>query len=476
MIAHFRLQQLFLSIFFFSVFIFGCKLDKIDGLVPLQPRGKSACLIQISGKVLDTRNLAPLPNVQIQSTHFTIETDLNGEFEIALKQRDIEGLDEILVSKEGYLENNFFANYASLIDATNCSEVISLDWEISLSPKQKPQWVDAKGIATFHIMDTIAFAQPIDSGEVEIIREIRDYMVKIKKGTVEEWTNLSISPNNGTAFGAGIVLSEDMFSLVRFVVENKGGISPDRLVTAIPNEMVKFQQPIEISFNTSAGLFEQRNQELPSLDLGNITKNELGKTNLVGNRVKTDLFATGNLYIGLKEETTDLMLNMLGIIEEKGREAAELIESLFNEFINSSQNENISITSSTPCVGAIVDQQIFSNCDCSEAKVETFKASTRNFANVNIQFPNGTPNNVRRRALNIIRSLYGGGNGQLKVTYSVFMPKCTNKIITSTEHILKVEGIVLGFPFTYEGLSNLETTEDILTCPITSACHQGCPN
>jgi len=108
--------------------------------------------------------------------------------------------------------------------------------------------------------------------------------------------------------------------------------------------------------------------------------------------------------------------------------------------------------------------------------VETYKTKTRNFANVNIQFPNGTPNNVQRRALNMIRSLYGAGNGQIKVAYSVFLPKCTSKIITSTENILKVEGTVLGFPFTYEGLKNLDTSEDTLECPITSACHQGCPN
>lgn len=470
----FSLKQFLLGVFFFSIFTIGCRVDKIDDLDPFQnTAAEEVCLLQISGKVLNTKTFEPLPNVQIQSTHFIVDTDQNGEFTVELNQLAINDLDQIQLSKEGYLMNKFFADYNAVINASSCAKVTSFNWELSLSPKQIPQWIGVEGTPEFHIMDTISFAQPLATGEVEILQDTRDYTIKIGKNDLEKWANLSISPNNGTAYGTGIVLSEDLFSLARLVVTEEGGISPDGLVTTYTNDDVNFQQPIEIAFANPKQLYEKNN--LTSLDMVNLTINELGNAALANNQIKINLFSTGNLYIGFNDEVTDLMINVLEAIE-KGYETDEAIDALFNNSTATARNNNVSISSSISCDGAIVDQQILDNCDCSEAKTERYRARTRNFANINIQFPNGTSNGVRRRAFNMVRSFLGSGTGQVSVNLVIALPKCTRKRITSTESILKVEGTVLGFPFTYEGLSHLNTTEELLDCPTTSACHQGCPN
>jgi len=53
---------------------------------------------------------------------------------------------------------------------------------------------------------------------------------------------------------------------------------------------------------------------------------------------------------------------------------------------------------------------------------------------------------------------------------------CTVKQVTSVERIRKVTGTIFGYSFSYEGLSSLSTTAQVLDCPTTSACHQGCSN
>jgi len=477
MTKSFSLKQLFLGVFFFSIFTIGCKVDKIDDLSPVQQsiaEEEEVCLLQISGKVLNTRNFKPLSNVEIKSTLFNIETDINGEFEVELKQSEIEGLDQIQVRKDGYLKNNFFVDYSSVINASNCSEVTSIDWELSISPQQASQWVGVEGLSTFRIMDTIAFAQPTATGEYEVIQDTRDYTVEIKKGTLAKWTNLSISPNNGTAYGSGIVLSENLYALARLVITENGGISPDGLVTTYLGDAVNFQQPIEVSFASPAELFEQENQELANLNMVNLTKNELGTTILADNKVKIDLLATGNLYIGLNEETTDLVANAIDAVKN-GYETDETINALSNSFNSTARNHSISISSSVDCPGAAVKQQTFSNCNCGRARYRRYTASTRNFATANIQFPNGTPRYVRRYAYNRIYSAFGSGNGRLRVSYWVYLPQCTRKRVTTVESLRKVTGTVFGFPFSHEGLY-LSTTAQVLDCPTSSSCHQGCSN
>jgi len=476
MINSLSLKQLFLGVFLISVFIIGCKVDKIDDLSPIQQNvaEEEVCLLQISGKVLNTKNFKPLPNVQVKSTLFEVETDLNGEFEIELKQSEMEGLDQIQVSKDGYLMNQFFADHAAVINASNCSEVTSIDWELGISPKQTPQWVGVEGASTFHIMDTIAFAQPKAMGELEILKDIRAYTVEIKKGTLEKWTNLSISPNNGTAYGTGIVLSEDLHSLARLVIKEEGGISPDGLETTYPNDFVKFQQPIEISFGSPSELMEEKNSVLTTLDVDNITTNELGRTTLADNKVELKLRSTGNLYIGFNEVTTDLVANALDAAKN-GYETEESIDAL-NNVNSNARRHSISISSSVYCDGAIVKQQTFSNCNCGRARWRRYNVSTRNFANATIQFPSNTPNYIRRYVYRVLYSSFGSGNGSLNARYWVYLPMCTVKQVTSVERIRKVTGTIFGYSFSYEGLSSLSTTAQVLDCPTTSACHQGCSN
>jgi len=477
MINSLSLKQLFLGVFFYSIFTIGCKVDNIDdlALVQQQVAEEEVCLLQISGKVLNTKNFEPLQKVQIKSTLFNIETDQNGEFEVELDQSDIDELDQIQVRKEGYLINEFYADYASILNGASCSEVTSIDWELSISPKQTAQWVGVEGMSPFHIIDTIAFAQPIATAEVEILQDIRDYKVEIKKGALEKWANLSISPNNGTAYGTGIVLSEDLFSLARIVVEEEGGISPDGLVTTYPNDMVNFQQPIEISFASPTELFEQKNQELTSLDIVNMTQDELGKTTIADDLVKIELLATGNLYIGFSELTTDLVANALDAVKN-GYETDDSINALNNSVNSNARRYSISVSSSIYCDGATVKQQTFSNCNCARAKWRRYNVNTPNFANANIQFPSNTPNYVRRYVYRTVYSIFGAGNGRVRASYWVYLPKCTQKQVTSIERIRKVEGTVFGYSFTYEGLSHLRTTAQVLECPTTSACHQGCSN
>lgn len=470
------LKQLFLGAFFFSIFIIGCKVDKIDDLEPVPQRAveEEVCLLQISGKVLNTKDFEPLQNVQINSTFFTVETDGNGEFEIEVDRLAIEGVDQIQVSKEGYLLNEFFADYKAILNASSCSEVTSIDWELSLSPKQASRWVGVDGMTTFHIMDTIAFAQPTDNDEIEILQDTRDYTVEIKEGALEKWANLSISPNNGTAFGTGIVLSENSFSLARLVIVEEGGISPDGLVTTYPNELVNFKQAIEISFTSPTELFEQENQTLTSLDIINMTKNELGSTVVADNKVKIDLRATGNLYIGFNEETTDLVANALEAIKN-GYETDETINALNNNSNSNARYYTIWVSSSVYCPGTIIKQRTFSNCNCAQPKWRRYTVSTRNYASANIQFPSNTPRYLRRYAYNAIYGAFGSGGGRLSASYWVYLPKCTRKQVTSETNIRKVSGTVYGFPFYHEGL-DLSTTAQILDCPTTSACHQGCSN
>ena len=127
-------------------------------------------------------------------------------------------------------------------------------------------------------------------------------------------------------------------------------------------------------------------------------------------------------------------------------------------------------------LGRIANQVTLSNCNCGNPITQDFAASLEGIENIDISFPIDVTENDRALALITLRALLGLSNDvNQSVSLSVPLDKCSTAVVTSQEVIRTVTGTILGFPFTYTGTDRLETTVVVEQCPITTPCHQGCP-
>ena len=213
------------------VAFFGCgKVDLVDDLAFNQESFTRATSLTVTGQVVDPETDLPVAGAKIKSNSFTTTTDSNGKFSANLTS--FTDTDVIMVSREGYVDYQFAANYADSSDGA------TLTWQINLPQRQQCVWVGPNEGAWYRYV----------SNGVE-------YVIDIRRGAVREWTEVCVSPN-GTVTGEGIGLA---FS--------RGGMISE--TPRSPGNFLTFLHPVDVRGFVFAGDTEPDSDTDPEVDPDN---------------------------------------------------------------------------------------------------------------------------------------------------------------------------------------------------------------
>ena len=319
-------------------------------------------------------------------------------------------------------------------------------------------------------MDTVATRL----GEMDsIILLTKLFVIDIRRGALLNPSRVAISPDNGRATGPGIPPDNRNLLFEKFAIEVNGSNFLNG--TASSRNSIEFEKALDIRWMPPIAINPETAITIDLEDLG-IKEGEVsldGSGNIVllisedGSQAVGELRVVEEVVVPLEE----------AIVMEKPLEEidAEFVENLEEvaEFAGAGET---TIASDVESNGRLINQQTFSNCDCSDPTLTTFTTQFTRAESINIDFPANATNAEISSATARLQTIVGtNGEGDESVSLSIALDNCQSKTVTSQEIVRTVTGTVLGFPFSYEGTDRLETTETISDCPTTSPCHQGCP-
>ena len=467
------------------VYLSSCgKLDKIDGMEAVLDTTSSSrssqCELIISGRVVNTKNLEPIAGALVESSQFTAETDEDGLFSVSITIVEDGVVDDITVRKDDFLVKEFKAFYGSLLTIGTCPAVTNISWDIGLSELKEDVWVGPNEGAWFKIMDTVATEFTNDLGLLDTALITNIYTVDIRRGSFDEFRNVTISPDNSRAVGPGIPIEVSNFVLVHFDIQVSEIANGLQQVASSRGEEV-FLKPLDIRF------------PLPVA----VNPDDFGVIDLSDLEIDTDaisLDGQGNIVYFETEDGrhgivfNPLLLNVVqpaleaiasgATLEEINRIITEGLEGL----AETDQGDGIGggstiVETDVESPGRIANEDKLSNCECGNPASQNYTASLDGFENITINFPADISEAQRALAFTTLRALLGiSGEPNQTVELSVTLDKCSTAKVVSQEVVRTVTGTVLGFPFTYTGTDRLETTVDTdHPCPTDTPCHQGCP-
>ena len=458
---NFKLSLLGVAILF--LFFVGCKGDKIEDmtLIPdISSNFRSGnCDLIISGRVVDTKNLQPLKNAILSSDLFVTETDEDGNFRVAVEMSAIQNPDFLVVTRRGYLPQTIPIFYDSVLDLGNCPDITNIDWKISLSKQKKCVLVGKGEGAWFKIMDTVANELVNELGLIDTVYNATIYTVDIRRQSLEEYVNLSISPDNSFAYGPGILVNHNLFRLANFVIED----------TDNPGVQLDFLKAVEIIYSNPNPNYTYRTI-FPVLDLEHIIIDEIGKASVIsGNKILIRLNGSGNVFIGVSSEDIELYRELLEVLRNRDKERILSIIQIIRNRPNSPSRISIEERK----VGNNIKEEIFSNCECGQPEQATYNVQFNGKEQIKINFPAGT--SQAEVTTKIRTMLANSGQSLLKADLKVNLDQCAQVTVISRPITECVTGVVDGFSFTYEATRKLETIIHYSDrCPTDTGCHQGC--
>ena len=429
------------------------------------------CELIISGRIVNTKNLAPIEGAMVKGTLFEAETDENGEFSVSLSLTEDDIIDDISVTKEGFLIKEFKAYLGSVVQLKTCPLVTNISWDIALSERQEGVWVGPKDGAWYKVMDTVATQITNNDGLIDTVLIARTYTIDVRRGSLDDWAQVFVSPDNSGAVGPGIPSEIRAFLVELLRIE----VNPDLTNssnTSSSNAFV-FDKPLDIRW-TIDDIIDP--ETLTSIDLENLG---IQDTEISINSDGEFVFLTtqaGLQAIGGMLFIENIVIPVLEAIQNG--EPIEPIEAALLdglEAIGNLDGNPTGIFTDTESNGRIANQSTLSNCECGNPVIQSFSAELEGFENIIITSPPITPEQAQQ-AFNLIRTLVGASaNQDQSVSVNISLDKCQSKVVTSQEIVRTVTGVVMGYPFTYQATDRLETTEISTDCPTTSTCHQGCP-
>lgn len=466
------------------VYLSSCgKLDKIDGmeaaLNTTSSSRSSQCELIITGRVVNTKNLEPIADAMVESSQFSARTDENGQFSTTLTIEEDGIVDDVTITKGGFVIKSFKAYYGSLVTVGTCPAVTNISWDIGLSELKEDVWVGPKDGAWYKIMDTVAteFTNALGLLDTALITNV--YTIDIRRGSFNDWKNVIISPDNSRAVGPGIPIEVSNFVIVHFDIQVNDSENGLQQVASSRNEEV-FLKDLDIRFPLPSAVSPHDYSVIDLADLG-----------IDGSGINLD--GQGNIiYFETEDGQFCIVYNPLLLeVVQPALEAIANGSSLeeINEIINdgltslAEMGEGNGLGGGSTMVdtdverdGRIANREVFSNCQCGNPTSQSYTASLDGLEDITIGFPAGTSPQQQALAFTTLRALLGvSGEPNQAVALSVELDKCSTAEVISKEIVRTVTGTVLGFPFSYTGTDRLETTVTNDSCPTDTPCHQGCP-
>ena len=157
----------------------GCgKVDYVENVAAKQESFVRTAAVEVVGQVLNPENKLPISGALVKTSSFSTTTDTNGRFRaLANNFGDSEA---VTVSKDGHI------NYEFVVDYTGFDNNATFSWLIYLPEQEGCVWVG-----------------PNEGAWYRFTANAVEYIVDIRRGSVDEWTNVCVS-QGGLAFGRGI--------------------------------------------------------------------------------------------------------------------------------------------------------------------------------------------------------------------------------------------------------------------------------
>jgi len=434
------------------------------------------CDLIISGRIVNTKNLDPIPDAVISGEQFSAITDENGEFSVSISLIEDRVTDVITVKKEGFLVKEFKAFFGSVAQLNTCPDITNISWDIAISEQQEGVWVGPKDGAWYKIMDTVATRCLNDEGIEEVFLITNIYSLDIRRGAFDEPRKVIVSLDHSRATGPGLPSELKDFVIVSFNVEVLGGSDGLQSIASSSNEEV-FLLPLDIRFQLPSAF---NPYDFSSIDLGDLEIDTRpltidGEGNLVYFQT-----ADGTHCIGFTPLLSDVIQPVLEALQN-GATLEEInmviTEGLTTVGVVGNGSGVTEVISDIESNGRIANKESFSNCDCSNPVSQNFSATLDGVEDLYIMFPPSATIAQKVEAVTVVRDLIGiSGDENQAVSINFDLDKCSTVTVCSQEIIRTASGTVNGFPFTYRGTDRLETTvEEESDCPTTTPCHQGCP-
>jgi len=464
---HQNFTHLFFGILLLS--LFGCLTEKIESIELISESTSSSrssdCMVTISGTIVDTKDLSPIENATVSSKFFTAKTNADGLFETQIKIDQVGQQEEIIVEKKGYLVNEFPVYYDAFVEVGDCSGLVNINWDIRLAERKEFNWISTRDGAWYKIMDTVAY-RGID-GSIEQAAQL--YTIDIRRGTVQDFMNISVSPDNNRAIGPGIPTDYRDFAVDNFVVEEDRFGSSGR-----NNTEIEFLKPIEILFSPPSHI--KRGNDLPVLYDEEPNINNTGDAEFnYEDDIYVEVMKTGKYSVFGLFQDAEFAAAVISSIKSNSTFAS--LNRIINSFI--SNTDLLTETTDQLVDGQTLQQEIFGNCECNDGLRSFSYAKTFNGnEELSIRFRADTPLETQRRALAILRStLTDSGDAVLSPNLSFTLEECSSATINSKEIRHIKSGTVLGFRYQYEATKELETNlliQNSCAFDVDSSCHQGC--
>lgn len=418
-------------------FVWSCNVEQISSdLDPTDITSRmedDGCRVRIVGNVVSTQDLLGLEGATISSEQFTdiVQTNDDGSFEIDLFIEQGQSLSEVdvEVALDGFITNTFPVDLSDVIDLSDCSPLTTFAWDIGLTPLEEGVEVRNDRPTEIVVEDTVAVVifETDDMGNIigrDTVQQVNKYRIEIPKVIASQPSVISITANQNFAYGAGIVRSD----------ENRAEIGQFHFETT---EGTQLNGKISIIF-----------QSQTSIETGDVIE-----------------FSNDRSYIVGFDTNSNVITILTGSFEDL---------TIFN-------GSNLFVPGASSglsgAAAAAVGLDNVSNCNCGDAITYVYNFDLNRNQQVSIDFPAGTPQDVKDAVLNDLIGFLGvsGSGAPITTSASIVVDKCEQLSISTTPTGIVETGEIYGYPYTFSsvtgGVVNISTSD----CPTTTACHQGCP-
>lgn len=439
-IKSFTFIQLLLMLFTSS-----CTVTTIEEELALNDNGElvfrqDKCRLEISGQLVNSKNLLPIEDASIDFGSTILETDNRGFFSIDLTFDEDEPPSEgtVIITKEGFLDFEFKVDYSEVIALDDCGLVDNINWDIRLTEKSNDIIVTPNEAINIQISDVVSQVIPdfvtMDGNNIDTVQIPFTFDIFIPAGAVDEETTLCITPNRNIVVGAATMENDNSPDLelasLSLAIEVKEG---DDL----------FSAPIEVSF-TPIIPFNLDDQLV-----------------VVGsNNSNATIDETGEVIIKINNPNLEERRNII--------------------LINQTLNDN-----KTEILNEIIEGNIifipkrYENCECSDLIDEDYNINIAGTEIFNINFP--ITFTKIQRALYIYELIQyidfsNVFTEEADVNVNIAVAKCRVVEVRTTQNNREVRGSIYGIQYIYIGTVDIETRQTTQPCLIGTDCHQGCPN
>ena len=318
------------------------------------------CELIINGRIVNTKNLVPIEGAKIEGEQFEAMTDENGEFRVSLSLTEDGIIDDIKVTKKGFLIKEFKAYLGSVAQLETCPLVTNISWDIALSERKEGVFVGPSDGAWYKVMDTVATQITTNDGISDTIFVPRTYVIDVRRGSLDEWGHVFVSPDNSRAIGPGIPSEIRVFLVDLFRIE----VNPDlnNFLSASSRNTLTFNKPIDIRWLAEDGLDPNT---LASIDLEDLGFDEEEITINAEGELVFLVDEDGLQGIGKIPFIEEIVIPVIqAILEEQPIELIEaaLLDGLAAVGELDIENRTVIFTD-TDSEGRIANQQTLSNCE-----------------------------------------------------------------------------------------------------------------